>query len=193
MDKNVQKVHAWWRTLPSPLPAKEREMDTAGAERNIPTVSLPPIMAKEVKSTPQIATAPREDQAKSVRMTNFNMRRRADPNSPLLETFPTSTFVPIAEQESVWARFIRINFGCQRSLLNLELDRMAFALKLWRCFVRHDRLACGSLALHSRRTASTPAVIALLQDGPLPHASRRESSRSRPAPVSRNASNSIPA
>ncbi len=49
MDKNVQKVRAWWRTLPLPLPAKERKIDTAGAERNIPTVSLPPGMAKEVK------------------------------------------------------------------------------------------------------------------------------------------------
>lgn len=75
---------------------------------------LPPLITKEIKSTPQIAIAPVSDQknAKPARtITNLNMRKSPDPTSPLIEILPTGTVVAVIMEESGWVHILVTETG----------------------------------------------------------------------------------
>ncbi|MGV1926547.1 SH3 domain-containing protein [Agrobacterium tumefaciens] len=70
---------------------------------------LPSLTTKEVKSTPGIAGAPSDVQTSarvSRTTTNLNMRRRPDPNSPLIEVLPTGLVVTIVDEQAGWAEVL---------------------------------------------------------------------------------------
>jgi uncharacterized protein YgiM (DUF1202 family) len=70
---------------------------------------LPPLTIKEVKSTPGIAV-PSSDVQTSAKVsrttTNLNMRRRPDPNSPLIEVLPTGLVVTIVDEQAGWVQVL---------------------------------------------------------------------------------------
>ncbi|SDK39532.1 SH3 domain-containing protein [Agrobacterium fabrum] len=70
---------------------------------------LPSLTTKEVKSTPGIADAPSDSQTSakvSRTTTNLNMRRRPDPNSPLIEVLPTGLVVTIVDEQAGWVQVL---------------------------------------------------------------------------------------
>jgi hypothetical protein len=70
---------------------------------------LPSLTTKEVKSTPGIADAPSDVQTNakvSRTTTNLNMRRRPDPDSPLIEVLPTGLIVTIVHEQAGWVQIL---------------------------------------------------------------------------------------
>jgi len=70
---------------------------------------LPSLTTKEVKPTPGIADAPPDPQTSakvSRTTTNLNMRKRPDPNSPLIEVLPTGLVVTIVDEQAGWVQVL---------------------------------------------------------------------------------------
>ncbi|WP_235678659.1 SH3 domain-containing protein [Agrobacterium vitis] len=81
----------------------------AVAEAGNAASPLPPLTTKEVKSTPGIADAPSDLQTSakvSRTTTNLNMRRRPDPDSPLIEVLATGLVVTIVDEQAGWVEVL---------------------------------------------------------------------------------------
>ncbi|WP_311273289.1 MULTISPECIES: SH3 domain-containing protein [unclassified Rhizobium] len=70
---------------------------------------LPSLTTKEVKATPGIADAPSDAQTStkvSRTTTNLNMRKRPDPNSPLIGVLPTGMVVTMVDEQDGWVQVL---------------------------------------------------------------------------------------
>jgi hypothetical protein len=96
----------------SALAQKIEHVDSIATATDVVVPPLPPLIAKEIKSTPQIAIAPVAENAKPARtITNLNMRKAPDPTSPLIEILPTGTVVAVIKKESGWVHILVTETG----------------------------------------------------------------------------------
>lgn len=94
--------------------AQKIENGSIATATDVVVPPLPPLITKEIKSTPQIAIAPVPDQknAKPARtITNLNMRKSPDPTSPVIEILPTGTVVAVIMEESGWVHILVTETG----------------------------------------------------------------------------------
>ncbi|MUZ75961.1 SH3 domain-containing protein [Agrobacterium vitis] len=103
IDKDIKQ--AFDTAIEAALAQKIGVSATSAVEADDADSPLPPLTQKEVKSTPGIADALSDAQTSakvSRTTTNLNMRRRPDPNSPLIEVLSTGLVVTIVHEQAGW-------------------------------------------------------------------------------------------
>ena len=107
IDKDIKQ--AFDTAIEAALAQKIGGSAASAVEAGNAALPLPPLATKDVKSTPGIADAP-SDSPKSAKVsrttTNLNMRRRPDPNSPLIEVLPSGLVVTIVDERAGWVQVL---------------------------------------------------------------------------------------
>lgn len=107
IDKDIKQ--AFDAAMEAALAQKIGGSAPSAVEADNAASPLPSLTTREVKPTPGIAAASsdRQTSAKVSRTTtNLNMRRRPDPNSPLIEVLPTGLVVTIISEQAGWVQVL---------------------------------------------------------------------------------------
>ncbi|QDG94758.1 SH3 domain-containing protein (plasmid) [Rhizobium sp. NIBRBAC000502774] len=107
IDNDIKQ--AFDTAIEAALAQKIGDSAASAVESGNAALPLPSLTTKEVKSSPRIADAPSDSptSAKVSRTTtNLNMRKRPDPNSPLIEVLPTGLVVTIVNEQAGWVQVL---------------------------------------------------------------------------------------
>ena len=107
IDKDIKQ--AFDTAIEAALAQKLGGSAASAVETGNAASRLPSLTTKEVKATPGIADAPSDAQTStkvSRTTTNLNMRKRPDPNSPLIGVLPTGMVVTMVDEQDGWVQVL---------------------------------------------------------------------------------------